>query len=245
MSRCIAWAWAGLVLGVGWLAGAEAGKDGPPPQIGIFALKGMAGPGALQDVWGDLLRSEAVRKELGICPEQLDALRKISHKATEAVRRNFEEMQELRDAAPEVRSRKFAEIAARARSEAEETRGQIERVLRPNQLARLKQLALQLRGVAALEDKEIQEELKLTEEQKRQLKMLRESAVQQMREWWRPGVPMKPEARREKFRALLKEGEAKAMAILTAAQKAQFEEMKGAKFDLSDVRARGGGPPKP
>lgn len=245
MSRCMAVALAGLLLGAGWGVGAEPDKNAPKPQIGVFALKGMGGRGALQDVWGDLLRSQAVHKELGIDSEQLEQLRKISQKAGEAVRRNFEEMQELRDAAPAERRRKFAEIAERAKTEAEETRKQIERVLRPNQLARLKQLAVQLRGVAALEDKEIQKELKLTEEQKKELKALSEHVVQQLRELSRPGAAMPPEVRREKYRALLKEGEAKALAVLTAAQRAQFEELKGAKFDLSEVRSRWGGRAKP
>ena len=236
--RGMVMAWVGMVFGAIWLVGAEPGKDQPQPKIGIFALKGMAGRGALQDVWGDLLRSEAVRKELNITPTQLDELIKIAEKAGEAVRKNFEEMQELRDVAPEERKRRFAEITKRAKSEAEETRKQIERVLSPKQLTRLRQLALQLRGVEGLEDKEVQEQLKLTEEQKRQLKQVRDRVNQQMRELWRPGSPMPKEVRREKYRALLEDAEAKALALLTAAQKAQFEEMKGPKFDLSHLRRR-------
>ncbi len=245
MSRCVLSAWVGLLVSVGWLVGAESSKEGPPPQIGTFALKGMAGPGALQDVWGDLLRSEAVRKELKIDAQQLEALTRISQKAGKAARRNFEQLQELRDAPPEERSRKFAEISKLAATQAKQTRKEIEEVLRPEQMKRLKQLAVQLRGAAALEDREIQEELKLTEEQKNQLSTLRKSVTQQMQEWWRPGNPIKPETRREKFRALLKDSEAKALAVLTDAQKAQFEQMKGPQFDLSHVRPPRGGPPKP
>jgi Spy/CpxP family protein refolding chaperone len=205
----------------------------------MFALRGRLGAWALTDQWADLLRSEKVRHELDITAEQLEQLKGISKKAMEEARRAFDEMQRLRDACPEERKAKFAEWAKKGRAQAEQTKEDIERVLSPRQLARLRQLAVQLRGTSALEDKQVQDELELTEEQKQQLKALRVGAVERPFGAGLPASEEERQARREMIETARKLREQKALDILTAKQREKFEEMKGPKFDLSPLRPFG------
>lgn len=232
-----------LVLLAGSLATAQ--PEGNRSGQLMFGLRGLMGRGALTDEWANLLRSEQVRQELGIAAEQLDKLKGISQKAKERVKASFAEVQRLRDASPEKRKAEFAEWAKKARAQAEETKEEIEGVLRPPQIVRLTQIALQVRGAAALQDKQIQVELKLTDEQKKQLRSLREGPVDGFRGGVRSASDEERKARREKLEALRKQSEAKALGILTAEQKARFEEMKGPKSDLDILQTRPRGPRTP
>lgn len=234
-----------LLAMAGSLAAAQREDAKPQAQLGHFGMRGWLGPGASTDAWSTLLRSERVREELDVSPEQLDELKKISQKATERVRNDFAEMQRLRDAGREERKAKFAQIAKNARTHAEDTSKEIERVLRPQQLARLKQMALQVHGVSALENEQIQNDLKLTEEQKKQLRALRDGVAERVRSGGRPVSDEERKASREKLNALRKEREAKVLRILTAEQRARFEEMKGPKFDLNILPSRPRSPRTP
>jgi hypothetical protein len=115
------------------------------------------------------------------------------------------------------------------------------------QSKRLDEIALQLMGVRALSDAEVVKKLKLTSDQKKGVEDAFKAADDDRRKMFeemraggggRDGL----EAMREKFDEARKKGDAKVLAVLTADQKKQFDEMKGKPFEV-DRRAllSGGG----
>ena len=119
-------------------------------------------------------------------------------------------------------------------------------LLDADQNARLKQIQLSVGGIAALGmNEEAAKALKLTDDQKEALKTINEEAGQKRQELGgggRGGSDEEQAQRREKFTALGKETEAECAAVLTDEQKAQFEKMKGPKFELDMSGFGRGGP---
>jgi len=195
-------------------------------------------------IWGGLLRLEVVQKELELVADQKEKLKEIAEKAAAKARDNFAAMGKLRDASEEERKAKFTEMGNAMRAQAEQTKKDIEEVLLPHQLERLKQIALQVRGLAALDDKEVQDALRITEEQKEKMKSLREGMFEKLRGSMRRAEDEgERKAQREKFEAARKEVEAKILDVLTPEQKEKFDKMKGAKvdIDMSQLMPRGPG----
>ena len=178
-----------------------------------------------------MLTQEPVQKELKLTTEQ-------TTKVTEAADEMRSEMQEifsgLQDLSPEERREKMQELRGEAEKMAKELKGKVDALLDPSQKNRLKQLAVQRRGAfGALQDAEVASALKLTDEQKKKVATMAEEA--------RPGRGQGPgggggggdrEAMRERFQAMQKERNEKALAILTAEQKADLEKLQGPKFDF-------------
>ena len=63
---------------------------------------------------------------------------------------------------PEDRQKMMEEMQKKMQPIQEELKKSIESILLPNQVKRLKEIALQVAGTSALSDKQVQEELKLT-----------------------------------------------------------------------------------
>jgi Spy/CpxP family protein refolding chaperone len=183
-------------------------------------------------MWGRLLTLEAVQKELELVPEQKEKLKNLAEKAAAKARENFAAMGKLRDLSEEERKTKFTEFGNTMRAQAEQTKKDIEEVLLPHQVERVKQIVLQVRGLGALEDKEVQDALGITEQQKEKMKSLGESMAEKFRGMGRGGDENERKARREKMESARKELEAQILDILTPEQKEKFNKMKGAKVDI-------------
>jgi len=126
------------------------------------------------------------------------------------------------------------EAAARAKKEREE----LAKILKPEQLKRLTEIYIQQAGLAALQDADVAEKLKISAEQKEKMAKLREEQGAAMRELFSPDGDR--EAARTKMADLRKQTDEKTLAVLTEDQKKQFEEMKGKKFDMPENAGRGG-----
>jgi hypothetical protein len=116
--------------------------------------------------------------------------------------------------------------------------------LEPDQLKRLKQISLQMRGPGALADAKVQAELKLSGEQKENIKTIFADNAKKIRELMEEG----PEGF-TKMRELRKETSDKALGVLTASQREQWREMTGPEFRMGFGFGPGGGrfgkgPPK-
>ena len=107
--------------------------------------------------------------------------------------------------------------------------------LKPDQLKRFRQLALQLEGAFALGQPEVGKELKITDQQRMQfmgvVQDLQKSVAPLLKEAHEGG---NPEEIRPKVMHIRKEHEAKIEAILTDAQKKQWKEMLGERFTFDD-----------
>jgi len=238
-----------MLLGAcSFVVGQELGKGSRRPGGMLGAGGPVFSPSML---WGRLLPLEKVQKELELVPEQKEKLKEIADKAAAKMRENRQAMMKLRDASEEDRRAKFTEMGNAMRAQAEQAKKDIEEVLLPHQIERLKQIAVQVRGLAALDDKEVQDALGITEEQKGKMKPVRDEMMEKFRgSMGRGGDESERKARRDKMEAARKEVEGKILEILTPEQKEKFEKMKGAKLDINftDLMRRGPGrdnpPPK-
>ena len=108
-------------------------------------------------------------------------------------------------------------------------------ILDPNQMNRLVGLYLQKDGVRTFSSKTVSTSLEITAEQKTKIAELEANAGEEMRAAMTPGADF-----RDVMEKLRKDGEEKTMAVLTAAQKANMEKLKGAKFEFPAQPPRGG-----
>jgi hypothetical protein len=106
-------------------------------------------------------------------------------------------------------------------------------VLNEKQLKRLRQIELQQRGVRAFNDPKVQAQLKITDEQKENIKTIIDDSGKETAELFREakgaggfgGI-------REKMTALDKETSEKVQGVLTADQRKQWKQVIGAEFKL-------------
>jgi Spy/CpxP family protein refolding chaperone len=232
------------------LAYAQPPGKGPGRPRGGFGMGGMGMMGGSPaQLWGMLLRSEKVQKELELLDDQKTKLAEIGEKAAARMREAFSGMQGLGDMSAEERQAKFAEMRKTAAAQAKELQKEIEGVLLPHQIDRLKQIALQLQGVRALNDPQVQKALGLTADQVDKIRSLQQGEFEKMRSMMSGMRDLSDQERREKMQEARKQmeearknTEEQIMGVLTADQKAKFDKLKGPKFevDFSSLMPRGG-----
>jgi len=166
-----------------------------------------------------LLRQEAVQAELGVTADQKSKLTTVLPDRGPAGG-NFRDMSD-EDRRKWMEERRVHQV---------EDDQKIAALLEPRQLDRLKQIRVQALGARALMDDVIGKEIGVTEEQ---AKSLRE-AMEAMRGQG-GGNPL--QMRQEMYQ--------KAVEMLSAEQKAKFEELRGPAFDLSKLQMRGPGGGRP
>jgi hypothetical protein len=127
-------------------------------------------------------------------------------------------------------------------------------VLKPEQASRLKQIELQLEGLRALQNKEVALALKLTDDQKRQVKKLFEDIANSVaaaagrvpsgadQETMRKFREEQDKAFTEAWNKAFKEATEKIPSLLTPEQRRRWEAMTGAPFRLEPVDAPKRGP---
>ena len=178
-----------------------------------------------------LLRIEEVKTELQVSPDQDEALAKLSEQARGERPQgiNFQDMSDAERTAFFEKMRKEQEERNKRMKE------QLEEVLLPEQIERLGQIGLQVRGVQALGDDEVAGKLKITAEQKKKLEEVREKLQGEMgakvRELMSSG---NRDGMREAFATMREDMEKEVLAVLNTDQQKQFEEMKGEKFDMPE-----------
>jgi len=209
----------GLVLGVVALLASPALAQ--PPGGG----RGMGGGGI-----GMLLTNKSVQEEAKIDKETADKLDEAMKKMREDFKDDFAKLRD-RQTKPEERT----EIMKKT---GEETLKIATTILKPEQLKRVQQIAKQQMGVAVFADADAQKTLKLTDEQKDDLKKLGEDVAKDMREIFQSagqgafGDPEKMAEIRKKTAAMTSEAMEKASKMLKDDQKAALKELLGEKFEV-------------
>lgn len=186
-----------------------------------------------------LLRIEAVQTELEISPAQKEAIEKLSEQGR-GERPDFGNFREMSE---EERREMFEKMRKQAEERAKEMEAQLEEVLLPQQIERLEQISLQLRGVQALGDPKVAGKLGITEAQKKELEEARDSLGEKMRDRMREmfqggGGPQGD--LREAMTNMREEMEKEILGVLTKSQQEKFEELKGEKFEMPENMGRGG-----
>lgn len=211
MSRSILAASAVLALCVGAVAAAQPGPGGRGPGFG-----GFGGGGLMM-----LARMEAVQKEIKATEDQIASIRKLGEEMRPAGGQNF------RDMSQEEREKAMTEMRARM----EKANTKLAEILKADQIARLEEISIQMRGAAALADPKVAKKLGLSDDQQKKLKEVSDANAAAMRELFQDG---NREGSREKMQELRKQTTEKAMAVLTADQKAALAKMKGAEFKMPE-----------
>jgi hypothetical protein len=193
-------------------------------------------PPVVQDIM--MMSSAEVQKELTLSPEQTKSVNDI---ATEMRTTAMEIMSGLQDLTPEEQKEELANVMKMVTEEAKNLQVQVDEILDDKQTARMKELSLQRRNVEALEDKEVAESLKLTEEQGKKLIDIRNEAADKQDAIIQEAIKSGGDRSkiREKIEELRKELGDKALAVLTTEQREQFDKMKGAKFNFPRQRGFG------
>jgi Spy/CpxP family protein refolding chaperone len=202
---------------------------------------------------GFLLRSPQVQKELKMTDEQTAKVGEIQREAFQpgggggaggagGGRGNFQNMTD------EERAKFFEDMRKRN----EETNKKLTAVLSADQNTRLKQIQLWVGGAVGLvNNADAVKELGITDDQKEALKTITDESGKKGRELFQnsglgPDSTAEDRAKfTEKTNTLRKETETECMAVLTDEQKAQFNKMRGEKFELDMSQMGFGGPGGP
>ena len=188
------------------------------------------GRGGMRGGAGMLLGNPGVQKELKLNEEQ-------TKKIQELVTKNGEKMREAFQAGDQEKTQEvMKEIAA-------ETDKFIKATLNADQQKRLKQIQRQQMGPGAFADEETAKELKLTDEQKEDIKKINEDLGNQMREAFQ-GVDFQDQEARQaaqkKIQGIRKEAMEKITKMLTPDQKKAWKDMTGEPFEVQFGPGRGG-----
>jgi len=210
-----------------------------------------------------LLRSGQVQEELKLTDDQKSELGELAQQQFAEMRERFagrrqENPEELsEDERQAQREKMMKEFQERAKIMEEKIRA----ILEPKQFKRVKQIELQQMGAMAFTRPDVAQALKMTEEQKQEMKELFEDVQKKRQEigqqtgalfqGFREASDEDREKMREKmeqFRAqgeaLNKETQQKAMALITDEQKGMLKNLMGEPFKLERpaMPGRPGGP---
>lgn len=236
-------------------------REGGRPNMMMGMREGMSMGGGL----GRLLTVEQVQSALSLSEAQKEAIQKWQEEQRTAWQRPEGRQrpegnrppregqgrpearqggQERRELTPEQReeSRKQMEEAMAQRNA--ETMKKLAEILDSKQIERLKQIQLQLEGVAALRRPEVQKQLKLTDAQKQQLNDIATELMTQRREAMRSsqGNWEQSRAKMEEVRAAMQK---KSMGVLTADQKTELGKMMGEPANIDPTTLWRGGNRRP
>ncbi|MFA0766591.1 MAG: hypothetical protein BDTLLHRC_001544 [Candidatus Fervidibacter sp.] len=162
-----------------------------------------------------LLRSPQVQQELKLTDQQRQQLEQLGEQWRE-------KMRGLRDLPPEERRQKVQGMRA-------EVEKQLSQILNEQQMKRLKQIALQVEGYAALERPEIADQVGLTKEQRQKIRDILRQAGEKRREAFQQGQGDR-QAAFQRMREIRQWVDGEIEKLLTAEQKKKWQELVGAPF---------------
>ena len=212
----------------------------PRPRHGTFRPLGTPPTNVMAMMYRPLLTMPAVQEELNLSEDQKTKVKEATDKSRAAMQKLYTG---IREASEADRQAKMEEAGKKMQANAEETKKTIEGILLPKQLERLKGLAWQMGGVMALADKEIQQDLKLSDDQAAKIKAAGEDLRKKAEELMSEGAD--PTTLRPKMHQLRTDYEKQVMEVLTADQKVSLEKMKGAKFEFPMPSSQPYGPVAP
>ncbi len=169
------------------------------------------------------LGNEQVVKELEIVPDQKEKLAKLRGELQMKISEAYKSIN-FNDIAPEDRTAKYYEVLNRAN---EDVAKEVENVLLPHQLKRLKQIMTQMRmaqlgygGAATLGGDDLASELGITDEQLEALKKKELEVREEMQK-----------KTQEFYKQLQADAREQLLDVLTPAQRKKLTEILGEKFE--------------
>ena len=172
-------------------------------------------------------------------PDQQVAIGKLGEKLREA--RRPEAGFDFREATEEQRNEFMEKMRAFGEEQSKMVTEQLEEILLPEQLERLRQIGLQQQGIQAFSDPSFIEKIGLTKEQQDKIRKNQEEMFSKLSEMGREAREGGDrEAMASKWREMRDKNFEDAKAVLTADQKKKYEEMLGKPFEMPEDAMRGG-----
>ncbi len=171
-----------------------------------------------------LVQSPKVQQELKLTDEQRQKLQELVEQLREKMRGAG---QKLREAPPEERQKQLQAMR-------EEVEKQLATVLNERQGKRLKQIALQVEGYAALGRPEVAKQVGLTEEQTLKVRDVLQQAREKGRELFQQRPPDR-QAIRQKLQEIRRWVDEQIQPLLTDEQKKKWQELVGEPFKLEQL----------
>lgn len=205
----------------------------PAPPEPAAPQDGTQTPPGEQDRWGawyQLLNSSPIRVELNLTEQQKQEL----HKLMRMVR---EDAQKVQQRIPSEQQRQLAMQLVRQQvgTAFQRYSDQVQRILTPEQSARLNKLALQIRGPSALLDPQIAASLNLTAGQQQQIRARLDKEEEQQKQLRRDTRGQGKAGRKERRagRQELKEQlDTDIRAVLTPEQQKNYDAMRDSGTDV-------------
>ena len=222
-----------VLLLAGLVIAQEGDKKGRRGRGGFGRGRGMMRMGGLPDAAGLLLLPK-VREELDLVEEQIADLKKLGESMRPQGRRerpNFREMSE------EQRREFFEKMRKEREKRMAELNAKIKEMLMPEQWERLQQIRIQAGGVRAFLSQELQQKLKITEEQVEKIRTTLQQHFQDMREQIRSAFQSgNRENLRETFAKAQKEVMEKVLGLLSDSQRETYKKLTGEPFEVPQQR---------
>jgi hypothetical protein len=202
--------------------------------VGLGLVAMIAGPAAAQGQGrggfgrggglAQLLGNASVQKELKLDDKQAEKAREVADKMQGEAR---ERRQGLQDLSQEERQTKMQEINREINASTTKAIGEF---LKPEQIARLKQISYQQRGATAFSDPEVAQKLNLSETQKTEIRDIVRASQEKMPS--REDFQSDREAAMKKIQEVNKETLSAAAAKLNDEQQKTWKELLGAPFEI-------------
>ena len=209
--------------------------------LGLVAL--MAGPAMAQQGRGGgrgefggglgmLLKNASVQQELKLDATQTEKAKEVAEKAREKFQAKRESLEDLRG---EGRFKKMQEFNKEVNAGVNK---EIEAFLTKEQIHRLHQIQRQVQGAHAFADEHVQDKLKLSDDQKTEIREIVHASSAEAHKIWEDSQGDR-EAMMAKMDEHRKETLAKVESKLTDEQKAAWKEMLGDPFKIKWERHGG------
>jgi hypothetical protein len=192
---------------------------------GPAAAQGPRGFGARMGSYSGLLGNESVQKELKLDEKQVEKAKALEEKINGEMQEKFQGLQDLE---PQERRTKMQEINREISASTLKAAGEF---IKPEQIARLKQIAYQVRGAQNFSDPDVAKKLNLTDAQKTDIQTIQMEAGQERRAIFQEAQDDR-EAAMKKMAELNKKTLAKVEAKLNDEQQKTWKELLGAPFEI-------------
>jgi hypothetical protein len=186
----------------------------------FFLAPGGRGSGPSQ-----LVLREDVQKELKLTDEQKKKVASVNDKIRAELQNEFQKMAGLDG---RERDRKKMELAKRITKKSTTS---MEEILSPAQMKRLREIALQHAGVQGLKNPEVEDALKLTEDQKEKIQKVMQGAIADLRFLFEHTEGAYEESQKKAVE-VRNQCYAKAMTVLTDEQKKIWKDLQGVPFEV-------------
>jgi LTXXQ motif family protein len=183
----------------------------------------------------ELLENAQIKKEISLTDEQSAEIKKLDTEFRASLKTKVAgvKIEELKGDETKLKA-KYTEIDKDAQS----FREKVGKVLKPEQLSRMKQIYLQIYGFGPLTSSDYTTDLKLTDEQSGKIKTIREDLFTNMKASWTTPTGSDDEKKqtiannRKQMEQILKDSNDQTLAVLTPEQKKTLETIKGKEFKL-------------